>query len=64
MFSNEINRQNILAQSRNGAFKINVLIHIVLAERWSDTKVRYCILLFYDILKTRKTLEENKWRQL
>lgn len=50
MFSNEINRQNILAQSGDGAFKINFLIPIVLAERWSDTTVRFCILLyFFDI---------------
>lgn len=63
MFSNEINRQNILAWSRNGAFKINVLIHMVLAERYSDTKVKYCILLVFDILKSGSRLEENKWRQ-
>lgn len=66
MFSNEINRQNILAQSGDGVFKINVLIPIVLAERWSDTKVRFCIslyffdvqisLIFFDILNTGKKL--------
>lgn len=36
MFSNEINRQNILAQSKKDVFKINVLINIVLGERWSQ----------------------------
>lgn len=45
---------------RNGALKINVVIHMVLAERHSDTKVKYCILLFTDILKSGSRLEENK----
>lgn len=33
MVSSEINRQKIPTQSRNGAFKINAVIHIFLADR-------------------------------
>lgn len=46
-----------MTQSRNGPFRINV--HMVLAERCSETEVKYCILLFFDILESGNWLEEN-----